>query len=860
MLEPVAAGVSAEPAAAHAAFLRLSEKRTAVLAEAIAFQMNVAATLGEGDTTFDEVAPPFDFTPPQPPKVAEASSLSPQESVDVASPSEIALDRNQCMEFAIGSIAKVLGEAFAEADTYPTRVRLPDEPLMLADRIVEIHGDALSMTHGRVVTEHDVLPGTWYLDAGRIPTCIAVEAGQADLFLSGYLGIDLQTRGLAMYRLLDAAITFHAALPQPGDTIRYDIRIERFFRQGDTWLFRFNFDATVNGTSLLTMRNGCAGFFTRKELDAGVGVVRTELDKRPRPGTLPDDWTWPLEPQRESFDDAQITALRKGDLASAFGEPFANLPLRAPSGLPGGRMKLIDRVREIEPGAGRYGLGVIRGEMDIQPDDWFLTCHFIDDQVMPGTLMYECCLHTLRVFLMRIGWVGEADRIVYEPVPGVTGQLKCRGEVNATSKRVMYEVEIRELGYNPNAYAIADTLMYVDGKPAVEMAGMSLQLTGLSREDVDRLWSGRKEETNAAPAIYDYDKILAFSQGNPSDAFGEPYRIFDHNRVIARLPRPPFQFLDRITVIDHAQWEMTAGGAIEAEYDVPADAWYFDADRANAVPFAVLLEAGLQPCGWFAAYMGSALQSDVDVKFRNLGGRAVQHRSVGRDIGTLRTRVKCTAVSHSAGMIIQHYRFDMTANGEPVYSGDTYFGYFSAKALENQVGIREAQRYEPSPAECAAAASEPYPREAPFPDAQWRMVERVDHYAATGGPHGLGFVRGSVEVDPSRWFFEAHFYQDPVWPGSLGLESFLQLLKFAAVERWRDTGKIAFEILNTGNEHSWIYRGQVIPRDKHVTIDAAITAIDDDRKTMKADGFLVVDGRVIYQMGGFEIRLVDGPE
>ena len=26
---------------------------------------------------------------------------------------------------------------------------------------------------------------------------------------------------------------------------------------------------------------------------------------------------------------------------------------------------------------------------------------------MPGTLMYECCLHTLRVFLLRLGWVGE---------------------------------------------------------------------------------------------------------------------------------------------------------------------------------------------------------------------------------------------------------------------------------------------------------------------------------------------------------------------------------------------------------------------------------------------------------------------
>ena len=35
------------------------------------------------------------------------------------------------------------------------------------------------------------------------------------LFLSGWLGIDLQTRGLASSRLLDAVVTFHDALPGP---------------------------------------------------------------------------------------------------------------------------------------------------------------------------------------------------------------------------------------------------------------------------------------------------------------------------------------------------------------------------------------------------------------------------------------------------------------------------------------------------------------------------------------------------------------------------------------------------------------------------------------------------------------------
>ena len=56
------------------------------------------------------------------------------------------------------------------------------------------------------------------------------------------------------------------------------------------------------------------------------------------------------------------------------------------------------------------------------------------------------------------------------------------------------------------------------------------------------------------------------------------------------------------------------------------------------MPFAVLLEAALQPCGWLAAYMGSALTSDEPLKFRNLGGTAMPARPGRPRSGTLTTR------------------------------------------------------------------------------------------------------------------------------------------------------------------------------------------------------------------------------
>jgi acyl transferase domain-containing protein/3-hydroxymyristoyl/3-hydroxydecanoyl-(acyl carrier protein) dehydratase len=781
-----------------------------------------------------------------------------------------AFDRAHCLEFAIGSIARVLGPDFAVIDSHPTRVRLPDEPLMLVDRILTLEGQPRSLTSGRVVTEHDILPGAWYLDGGRIATCIAIEAGQADLFLSAYLGIDFQTRGLAVYRLLDAAVTFHRSLPRPGQVIRYDIRIERFFRQGDTFLFQFQFEGTVEGEPLLTMRHGCAGFFTSAQLAAGKGIVQTALDTRPRPGIQPDDAA-DLPPfGKESYSAEQLDALRAGDAAGCFGSWFAGRHLPEGLRLPGGRMKLVDRVTHLDPKGGRFGIGLIRAEADIAPRAWFLTCHFVDDPVMPGTLMYECCLHTLRIYLLRLGWIAEADDLVCEPVPGVTSVLKCRGQVTAATRTVTYEVVLKERGYRPEPYALADALMYADGKPIVEITNMSVQISGLTREKIAAYWASgiasapqgergvltprlneRGVLTPRSPARFEKHQLLAFAEGKPSDAFGEPYRIFDEGRFVARLPRPPFSFIDRVTRIDAEPYKMVAGGLIEAQYDVPADAWYFKAERQPIMPFAVLLEVALQSCGFLAAYVGSALTSSVDLAFRNLEGKAELLGTVTPDSGTLTTRVRLLEVASSGGMIIQNYEFAVRGPIGEIYRGRTTFGFFSREALAQQVGIRGVKPYEVS-----GGRGFDYPRHAPFPDDRLRMLDRIEHFLLEGGPHGLGFLEGRKIVDPDEWFFQAHFYQDPVWPGSLGLEAFLQLLKVAAVQYWPASKKGRF-VVGTRAPHRWRYRGQVVPTNKEVTVQAVLTARDDATRTLTADGFLLVDGRIIYQMNDFTLQVDD---
>lgn len=822
-------------------FTELSRNWTESMRQLISFQ---TALLPLTASVNDEIA-------------STAPSILPQTPVQTSQQVQppvhtLFMDRHQCLEFATGSIGAVLGPQFAEADTFPTRVRLPDEPLMLVDRIVSVTGTVRSMQTGSVVTEHDVRPGSWYLDQDRCPVCITVEAGQADLFLSGYLGIDFETRGIQKYRLLDAEITMHRGLPRAGETIRYDIRINRFFKQGGVWLFNFEYDATINGQPMLTMRNGCAGFFSDEELDQGQGIVKPRIDATPVPEKQSSTDHIFVDVSSTTYSAQQLNALRRGDLAGCFGPLFAGVQLRNPPVLPGGKMQLIDRIVALDPAGGPHGLGFVKAEADIDPNAWFLTCHFVDDMVMPGTLMYECCFHAFRVLLMRLGWLGEADTFGWDTRPGVVSKLKCRGQVIQSTKMAAYEITIKEIGFDPAPYAIADTLMFADGRPVVEIQNMSVQLNGLTRQSIEAIWASATPALpvpGTLPALFDSDTIMAFSNGKPSEAFGDRYSLFDgdDNRVIARLPGPPYQFLDRVVTVTSPKWEMKAGGTVIGEYVVPDTEWYFDANGKSGMPFSVLLEIALQPCGWYSAYMGSALQSDIDLSYRNLGGSGVIHRLPEPGSGPIGIAVDSTNVSKSGGMIIQNFTFRVYDARGDIYLGDTYFGFFTRDALADQIGIREESLLAGFTPKNAGA----FPADPRLPSAPLQMMDTITTLDPVGGPDGLGFVEGQKRINPDEWFFKAHFYQDPVWPGSLGLEAMLQLMQVFAIDRWGDA-VTAFEF--TPRKHTWVYRGQVIPVDKEVTVQAIITGIDDETRTVNARGYLSVDGRLIYSMKDFELR------
>ena len=347
---------------------------------------------------------------------------------------------------------------------------------------------------------------------------------------------------------------------------------------------------------------------------------------------------------------------------------------------------------------------------------------------------------------------------------------------------------------------------------------------------------------------YDAAAIREFARGDPERCFGAAYAVFRGRRV-PRLPNGDLLLLHRVVSLEHAPAGIVSPGAtLESEYDVAPDAWFFRDNVAPVLPYAVIMELALQPCGMLAAHLGSTLPyPETDFYFRNLDGtgRLLRLPDVrGKTVSNRVTLLSSTAIN---GVIIQKYRFALASEGAVFYEGESSFGYFTREALENQAGLdRQAPRFAAGPGTLRPARSFVLPR------GQLDFLEQV-RLAAAGGPSGHGGVYAEGAIRPADWFFEAHFYQDPVMPGSLGVEAMHHAL--AAWAQWRGRGADFVPLV--GQEVSWKYRGQLTPQAERLRLEVAVTEAQQrgDRVMLRADGSLWNGDLRIYGVRGLAITV-----
>ncbi|MFM8330731.1 MAG: hypothetical protein ACKN9T_03490, partial [Candidatus Methylumidiphilus sp.] len=676
-------------------------------------------------------------------------------------------------------------------------------------------------------------------------------------------GIDFLNQGERVYRLLGCDLTFCGGLPAPGDTLRYDIHIDGHAKSGDVRLFFFHYDCHVGERLLLSVRNGQAGFFSDAELQGSGGVLWDAAGDAPKPDARLDPA--PRPSLRRRFDAEAVAAFAAGDAYACFGAGFemAAAHQRTP-GIPAGRLKLIDEVAEFAPGGGPWGRGYLRARARVDTDAWFYRGHFKNDPCMPGTLMADAATQALAFAMAAMGFTLGRDGWRFEPAPESAARFLCRGQVVPDRAHWLdYEVFVEEVidGETPTVYAAL--LCSSDGFKVFQCRRFGLRLVpdwplatrpGVLPPQPAPEWVGGSQDVRG-----DYAALLACAWGRPSEAFGRLYQVFDGARQAPRLPGPPYHFLSRIISVDCPPGVAKAGATVQAEYAVPQDAWYFGAEAGAAMPFAVLVEVLLQPCGWLASYLGFAAAQPEDVAFRNLDGdQATVFRPVRRDDGRLRVTARLDRYAQAAGTTVVFFSVECRRRGGVVMTLKTAFGFFSPEALRNQTGLPATDADRRRLAE--DAGHPPLPILEPCPeDPPLRMLDEVTAYWPGGGEAGLGRIRGRQAVAPRAWYFKAHFFQDPVQPGSLGLEALLQLLR----ESMRRRGLLdrmaapAFEPVAFGQPFTWRFRGQVLPTSREVVTELDITSVDADTQgavTVSANGSLWADGLKIYEVKNLAVR------
>ncbi len=828
----------------------------------------------------------------------ETAMPTSENAVPAATP--VIWGRRELEIHASGNISALFGPRFAAQDALPRQVRMPEPPLLLADRVVALRAQPASMNTGAtgsLSSETDVDGDAWYLHHGRMPAGIMIEAGQADLLLVSYLGVDLYKQGDRVYRLLGCELTYRGDLPMPGETLHYDIHIDRYARQGDIQLMFFHYDCHVAGELRLEVRNGQAGFFGDRELAESAGVLWSPEDvdpgeKLPSPSMLTE---------RRRFTAEEVNAFARGDAYACFGQGFewAQTHVRSPSIQPG-KMLRLDAVVDLDAAGGPWRQGYLRAEAAVSADDWYFAGHFKNDPCMPGTLMFEGCLQALAFYLAALGCTLPRDGWRFQPVCDRPFQLRCRGQVTPTSRKIVYEVFVREIILEPIPTVRADLLGTADGCKAFHAADVALELVPdwpLARGDT----SPAERAASKAVAIagghpFDYASMLACAWGRPSEAFGPMYAGFDGHRRVPRLPGPPYHFMSRATRIGFRDpksdaesgltaWAsgdadayigaMKAGTTVEIEYDIDQETWYFAENRFPTMPFCVFLEAALQPCGWLGSFIGSTLAGKStgsvhrepgphDLVFRNLDGTLTMTGEVRNRSQTLRTVVTVANISRFGDTVIEAFAVECFLGQESVCTMDTVFGFFTADALRQQVGLPtsdEDRAQLTAPCDDVRCLSRGVGRgQLGLPAPMLRMLDRITGFWPSGGAAQLGRVRGEKDVNPAEWFFKAHFFQDPVQPGSLGIEALIQLLQYFMLEQRMDAGidQPRFEPIAIDRAITWKYRGQVLPHHCLITTTLELTQIGRDQRGpfAVAKGSLWVDGLRIYEVQELAMRIV----
>lgn len=385
--------------------------------------------------------------------------------------------------------------------------------------------------------------------------------------------------------------------------------------------------------------------------------------------------------------------------------------------------------------------------------------------------------------------------------------------------------------------------------------------------------------TGSAPAaicpsaLFDSRQLDAFGTGRLSDCLGPYFARYDARRI-PRIPNGDLRMMSRIVAIQGCPRDFSQPASITAEYDVPPDAWFLRESACPDIPASLYMEIALQPCGFLSAYLDTyAFGPGETFFFRNLDGSLRCVKAMDVRGKTIITTARMLTSVVSGGTVIQKFSFELTCQGHTLYTGESTFGYFSPATMANQVGldggksVLPAFQAEPGLRQVAARLDLRRLQTAAPDKPSYRLesgrlnfiddVFMIDQ----GGSYGKGLIYASRPVNPQDWFYPFHFYQDPVMPGSLGVEAMVEAVKAYALARDLGYGLHSprFSAIPGAAPMTWRYRGQITQQHQQMELEVHISGIEQraNQAVLTGDASLWVDGLRIYEVKNLAIGLVE---
>ncbi|HVP21911.1 MAG TPA: beta-hydroxydecanoyl-ACP dehydratase [Anaerolineaceae bacterium] len=378
-----------------------------------------------------------------------------------------------------------------------------------------------------------------------------------------------------------------------------------------------------------------------------------------------------------------------------------------------------------------------------------------------------------------------------------------------------------------------------------------------------------------APVLYTHAQLEEFAKGDAVKCLGPAYEVY-RGRRISRIPNGDLLLMSRVLRVNGERFQMKPGTEILVEYDVSQKPWFLQDNSYPYAPYSILMEIALQPCGFLSAHLGAPLMfPDQDYYFRNLDGEARLIKNVDLRGKTVTTRAVLQKTMVSGKQIIQGFSFQLSAGGEAFFEGNSVFGFFPPEAMANQLGRDGGQETLPlyeqpgqgdvtgvaidlaSSSLTIAKNGKPFYR---LPDGHFNLLKEVV-VSPSGGKNRHGYIYANKPVDGRDWFYTCHFFQDPVMPGSLGVEAILEAMQVFALQM--DLGKSfqspRFDLV-PGNKMSWKYRGQILQTHKKMKLEIHLASLErtGEQALLIGDASLWADKIRIYEVKDAAIRLVEG--